>query len=265
MTVALFIPCYIDQFYPDVAIATLELLEQQGLDVVYPQGQTCCGQPMANTGCTADAAPVARRLVELFSQYDHVVCPSGSCTAMVRHHYADYFPPGDERFEKVKRSTFELCEFLVDVVKVQHLTARFPHRASVHQSCHGLRELRLAASSETRYEPVVDRMSVLLEKVADLQLIRPSRIDECCGFGGTFAVNEAEVSAAMGRDRIADHQAVDSEVIVAGDMSCLMHLQGLLRRASSPLQVMHVAQVLVGRPLTSALGTAAPSSNLACR
>lgn len=252
MTVALFIPCYIDQFYPDVAIATLELLEQQQLQVVYPPGQTCCGQPMANTGCNADTAPVAQRFVELFAPYDYVVCPSGSCAAMVRQHYAEYFPPGDPQFEKVRNATYELCEFLVDVVQVQQLPARFPHRASVHLSCHGLRELRLANSSETRCPPIVDRMGSLLAKVADLELVQPSRSDECCGFGGTFAVNEAQVSAAMGRDRIADHQAVDSEVIIAGDMSCLMHLQGLLRRSANPLQVMHVAQVLAGRPLPAA-------------
>jgi L-lactate dehydrogenase complex protein LldE len=249
MSVALFVPCYIDQFYPDVAIATLELLERQGLDVVFPKGQTCCGQPMANTGCSADAAPVARRLVDLFAEFDQVVCPSGSCTAMVRHHYEDYFPVGDAKYEKVRSSTYELCEFLADVVKVESFGVRFPHRVSVHQSCHGLRELRLAGSSETRFHGTRDKMRELLDKVDAIQWSRPQRSDECCGFGGTFAVNEADVSVAMGRDRIADHLAADSEVIVAGDMSCLMHLDGLIRRSATPLKVMHIAQVLMGRPL----------------
>jgi L-lactate dehydrogenase complex protein LldE len=249
MAVALFVPCYIDQFYPDVAVATLELLERQGLDVVFPKGQTCCGQPMANTGCTTDAAPVARRLVDLFAEFDQVVCPSGSCTAMVRHHYADYFEPGDAKYEKVRNSTFELCEFLADVVKVESFGTRFPHRLSVHQSCHGLRELRLAPSSETRFYGTRDKMRELLERVEGITWAKPQRSDECCGFGGTFAVNEADVSVAMGRDRIADHVASDSEVIVAGDMSCLMHLDGLIRRAGTPIRVMHISQVLMGRPL----------------
>ena len=149
MPVALFVPCYIDQFYPDVAIATLELLEQLGVDVVYPPEQTCCGQPMANTGSTADAAPVARRLVEMIADIDAIVCPSGSCTAMVRHHYAEYFPDDDAQFKHVARRTFELCEYLHDELKVQQLDVRFPHRVSLHQSCHGLRELRLGSSSES--------------------------------------------------------------------------------------------------------------------
>ncbi len=249
MAVALFVPCYIDQFYPDVAIATLELLERQGLEVVFPSGQTCCGQPMANTGCSAEAAPVARRLVELFAEFDQVVCPSGSCTAMVRHHYADYFEPDDPDYQKVRGSTFELCEFLTDVVGVESLSTRFPHRVSVHQSCHGLRELRLAASSETRFGDRRDKLGELLAKVDGITLTSPQRLDECCGFGGTFAVNEVDVSVAMGRDRIADHVGSDSEVIVAGDMSCLMHLDGLIRRSGQPITVMHIAQVLMGRPL----------------
>jgi L-lactate dehydrogenase complex protein LldE len=263
MSVALFVPCYIDQFYPDVAVATLELLERQGLDVVFPKGQTCCGQPMANTGCTADAAPVARRLVELFAEFDQVVCPSGSCTAMVRHHYEDYFAPGDAMYEKVRSSTFELCEFLADVVKVDSLGVRFPHRVSVHQSCHGLRELRLAPSSETRFYGTRDKMRELLDKVDGITWAKPQRSDECCGFGGTFAVNEADVSVAMGRDRIADHLAADSEVIVAGDMSCLMHLDGLIRRSGTPLKVMHISQVLMGRPLQTHSGNL-PQSTIPC-
>lgn len=259
MSVALFVPCYIDQFYPDVAVATLELLERLGLDVDYPAGQTCCGQPMANTGCTDQSAPLARRLVDLLADYDHIVCPSGSCTAMIRHHYADYFKPGDAKFEKVRGSTYELCEFLTDVVKVGPLGTPFPHRVSIHQSCHGLRELRLASSSETRHPDVRDKMRDLLQGLEGISWATAQRSDECCGFGGTFAVNEADVSVAMGRDRIADHVAAGSEVMVAGDMSCLMHLQGLIRRSGTPLHVMHIAQVLVGRPLPPHGSPAAPT------
>ncbi len=246
MSVALFIPCYLDQFYPDVAIASLELLERLGVDVVYPDGQTCCGQPMANTGCVADCAPVAHRFVELFAAYDTIVCPSGSCTAMVRHHYGDYFADDDPQFNHVKNRTFELCEFLHDELKIQSLDVQFPHKVSIHQSCHGLRELRLGASSENM-TPREDKVRNVLNLVHGIQWCTPTRSDECCGFGGTFAVNEADVSAAMGRDRVADHVSSGSEVLVSADMSCLMHLQGIIRRESTPIEVMHVAQVLVGR------------------
>jgi L-lactate dehydrogenase complex protein LldE len=248
MAVALFVPCYIDQFYPDVAIATLELLERLGVEVDFPPGQTCCGQPMANTGCTADTAPVARRWIELFADHEAVVCPSGSCVAMIRHHYAEYFHGREAEYERIASRTFELCEYLFDQLGVRQLDVRFPHRVSLHQSCHGLRELRLGASSESM-TPRVDKVRSLLNLVQDLQWRMPARSDVCCGFGGTFAVNEAEVSASMGRDRIADHVAAGSEVIASADMSCLMHLQGLIRREKSPIQVMHVAQILVGRQL----------------
>ena len=248
MSVALFVPCYIDQFYPDVAIATLELLERLGVDVDYPQGQTCCGQPMANSGCTAEAAPVARRWVELFADYDAVVCPSGSCTAMVRHHYQDYFDQDDRRYQHLRGRTFELCEYLHDELRLSSLDVRFPHRVTLHQSCHGLRELRLGPSSEDM-TPRDNKVRQMLDLVGDLECLELSRIDECCGFGGTFAVDEADVSVSMGRDRLADHLATGSEVIVSADMSCLMHLQGLIRRVKRPIEVLHIALVLVGRPL----------------
>ncbi len=248
MSVALFVPCYVDQFYPDVAISTLELLESLGVDVVYPSGQTCCGQPMANTGCNDDTAPVARRFVELFADYDAIVCPSGSCTSMIRNHYAEYFQADDAKFRHIAERTFELCEYLHDELKLEKLDVRFPHRVSLHQSCHGLRELRLGPSSESM-TPRIDKVRSLLNLVRDIDWVEPQRRDECCGFGGTFAVNEAEVSASMGRDRIADHLEAGSEVLTSADMSCLMHLQGIIRREKKPIQVMHVAQILVGRPL----------------
>ncbi|MCO8123832.1 (Fe-S)-binding protein [Stieleria sp. TO1_6] len=248
MSVALFVPCYVDQLYPDVAIASLELLERLGVDVVYPEGQTCCGQPMANTGCQDDTAPIARRTVALFADYDAIVCPSGSCVSMVRNHYADYFAPDDPAFQHVSTKTYELCEYLHDVVQVQHLDVHFPHRVSLHQSCHGLRELRLGQSSESM-TPRENKVRKLLELVEGIEWVEPDRPDDCCGFGGTFAVNEADVSAEMGRARIADHCDKKSEVLASADMSCLMHLQGLIRREKNPIEVMHVAQILAGRPL----------------
>ena len=248
MNVALFVPCYIDQFFPDVAIATLELLEAQGVTVHFPPSQTCCGQPMANTGCSAEAAPVARQFVEMFSGYDAVVCPSGSCVSMVRNHYGDYFAPDDEQFTQVRDATFELCEFLVDRLNVREIEGRFPHKVSIHSSCHGLRELRLGPCSEQQ-TPRENRLRILLESLADVEIMPLTRIDECCGFGGTFAVTERETSVAMGVDRVQDHIAAGSEVMIAGDMSCLMPLQGLISRRKMPLRVMHIAQALAGREL----------------
>lgn len=251
MSVALFVPCYIDQFFPDVAIATLELLERLGIDVTYPPGQTCCGQPMANTGCQQDTAPVAKRLVDLFCDHDAIVCPSGSCVSMVRNHYGSYFAADDKKFQHVSSHTYELCEYLHDVVGLDHLDVKFPHRVSLHQSCHGLRELRLGQSSESMTVRE-DKVRKMLDLVEGIQWVQPDRSDDCCGFGGTFAVNEPDVSAEMGRARIADHCGKGSEVLASADMSCLMHLQGLIRRENHPIEVMHVAQILSGRPLGSA-------------
>lgn len=247
MTVALFVPCYVDQFFPEVAIATLELLEKLGVSVDYPDGQTCCGQPMANTGCTPEAKPVAQRFVEIFGKYEAIVCPSGSCTAMVRQHYAEYFDSADETFAHVASRTFELCEYLHDELNLTELDASFPHRISLHQSCHGLRELRLGESSESMTKRI-DKVRTMLNLVRDIEWCTPQRTDECCGFGGTFAVNEADVSAMMGRDRIADHLDAESEFLVSADMSCLMHLDGIIRREKKPIRVMHVAQILAGGP-----------------
>lgn len=246
MHVGLFVPCYVDQFYPDVAISTVEVLERLGVRVDFPSAQTCCGQPMANTGCADQSEPLALRAAEIFAPYTHVVCPSGSCTSMVRHHYDEYFQGRDDH--GLRGKTYELCEFLHDILKVEEWDVSFPHRVGLHQSCHGLRELRLGWSSETMTARD-DKVSRLLQRVRGLELVDLKRPDECCGFGGTFAVAEAEVSAAMGRDRIEDHQQAGADVIVAGDMSCLMHMEGLLRRGRNRLRVMHVAQVFAGRPL----------------
>jgi L-lactate dehydrogenase complex protein LldE len=245
--VGLFIPCYIDQLYPQVGMATVRLLEHFGVAVEFPEAQTCCGQPMANAGCTADAQPLAHRFVEIFAPYEYVVAPSGSCVAMVREHYHEYFPHGgldEQKFERVRAKTFELTEFLVDVLGVTTIEGAYPHRVGVHQSCHGLRELRLARSSET-IGPSYNKARQLLESLAGITLVELSRPDECCGFGGTFAVSEEAVSCMMGRDRIHDHQQAGAEVIAAGDMSCLMHLDGLIRRDLQPLRVLHIAELLV--------------------
>jgi L-lactate dehydrogenase complex protein LldE len=225
-----------------VGLATVAVLERLGVEVDYPEAQTCCGQPMANTGCTEQAAPLAQRFFQIFRDYEYVVCPSGSCTSMVRHHYDDYFTD-EPAFEPFKHRVFELCEFLVDVLKVEQLRGRFPHKVGLHNSCHGLRELRLGKSSET-VGPAYNKARQLLAGLEGISFAELSRPDECCGFGGTFAVSEEAVSCMMGLDRIADHESGGAEILTANDMSCLMHMEGLIRRQKKPLRVLHIAEIL---------------------
>lgn len=241
--VALFVPCYVDQFYPQVARATLELLERHGLDVDFPAEQTCCGQPMANAGCERDALETMRTFVRVFAEYDYVVAPSGSCVHFVRQHY-DVLEQ-TESVRRVRTRVYELCQFLVDVLKVDDPGVSFPHRVGFHVGCHAQRGLRLAGSSELGDRPGGEMRS-LLERVRGIELIDLDRPDECCGFGGTFSVTEEAVSARMGVDRVADHERHGAEVIASGDISCLMHLEGIIRRRGLPIRVMHVAEILSG-------------------
>ena len=243
MRIALFIPCYIDQCYPNVGMAMVRVLERLGqTDLDFPEAQTCCGQPMANSGCTDAAAPLAQRFVEIFQGYEAIVCPSGSCVSMVRNHFSEILGQSAE-LTAVQARTFEFCEFLTDVLGVKEVAGRFPHLVGLHNSCHGLRELRLAQDSE-RVGPEFNKMRDLLAGLDAIRLSELSRVDECCGFGGTFAIAEEAVSVQMGLDRIADHQQAGTEILTAGDMSCLMHMEGLIRRRKLPIRVMHVAEVL---------------------
>lgn len=248
MRVGLFIPCFIDQLYPDVGFATVELLERFGVQVEFPEQQTCCGQPMANTGCTEEARPLAENFVRIFRDFPYVVSPSGSCVSMVTHHYDEYFGE-DANYQALKAKTFELCEFLVDVLHIDQVEGAFPHRVGIHQSCHGLRELRMGRCSE-RMEADFSKPRQLLSGLQGIEFSQLERPDECCGFGGTFAVSEEAVSCMMGLDRIADHEQAGTEVLTAADMSCLMHLDGLLRRRNKPIRVMHIAEILAGRPVS---------------
>jgi len=249
MLVGLFIPCYVDQLYPRVGMATVEILETLGVEFEYPTAQTCCGQPMLNSGCDREATDLARRFLHIFTKYDYVVSPSGSCISMAKNHYRDLLPEDPTRLA-IEPKCFELCEFLVDVLKVETLTGNFPHRVGLHSSCHGLRELRLAGCSELHAESQ-DKPRQLLQMLQGIEFAELNRKDECCGFGGTFAVAEEAVSCTMGRDRIADHIQAGTEVLTAGDMSCLMHLQGILQRDKHPIKVMHIAEILAGYKLPS--------------
>ncbi len=243
MRVGLFIPCYVDQFYPNVAIATLQVLEQCGCTVEYVRDQTCCGQPLANSGHESSANQAAELFIRNFSRFDHVVTPSGSCCYHVRHHF-DVLDQTDEVVH-VRQSVHELSEFLTDVLHADFSHIRFPFRTGLHASCHGLRGLRTAASSELRVEPF-NKLGSLLSTVQGLELVTLSRTDECCGFGGTFAVKEEAVSVSMGNDRLTDHRSAGAQVITGADVSCLMHLDGLNRRQGSALRIVHFAEILNG-------------------
>lgn len=243
MRVGLFVPCYIDQFYPHVAVATLELLERLGCDVGYPAGQTCCGQPTANAGLEPASRGAMTVFVEQFAEYDHIVAPSGSCVYHVRAHYGGI--PQTDAVRHVRAQTFELCEFLTDVLGVDRVDAAFPHRVGLHAGCHGLRGLGLARPSEIQLPPF-DKVRALLESVEGLEIVDLDRPDECCGFGGTFSVGEPAISVKMGRDRLRDHLTHGAEVLTSADMSCLMHLHGLARREGLPVRVVHIAEILNG-------------------
>ncbi len=241
MTVGLFIPCYINQLYPKVGIATLELLEKQGIDVEYPMGQTCCGQPLGNSGYEADSKGACQLFVENFKNYDYIVCPSGSCVYHVKKHF-DIIAQ-TEAVLKVRNNIYELSQFIYNVLGKTDLGASFPYKVGIHKSCHGLRGLRLGSCSE-RMDTYYSTEEHLLKKVKGLELKTLNRVDECCGFGGTFSVFEEAISVKMGNDRIKDHMDSDVEVITGADHSCLMHLEGLINRNNQPLRVMHIAEIL---------------------
>ncbi len=241
MKVGLFIPCYIDQFYPQVGISTLLLLEKLGVDVDAPANQTCCGQPLANSGLQNETIGISRHFINLFSDFDAIVSPSGSCVLQIKEHVPKELH--DERYFHVKNNIFELTEFITDILKIEKIDGYFPHRVGLHKSCHGLRGLRNGKSSELAGKGF-SKSGQLLSSLKDIQLVDLDRSDECCGFGGTFSVFEEAVSVQMGKDRIKDHLSHDAEIITSTDMSCLMHLEGLINRNLQPLKVMHIAEIL---------------------
>ena len=241
MKVALFIPCYVDQFYPQVAIASLQLLEKLGCTVDYPLGQTCCGQPMANSGYEHLSQSCNQLFVKNFKDYDYIVCPSGSCTLHIKDHLHD---DGNEATaQHIRGKIYELTEFLIDILKVKNIKARFPYKVGMHQSCHGQRGLHISQMTELVDAPFSKPLQ-LLQMVEGLELIHLDRNDECCGFGGTFCVAEEAVSVKMGKDRIADHLQHRAEYITGVDMSCLMHMEGILKRQNKPAKVIHIAEIL---------------------
>ncbi|MEV5646181.1 (Fe-S)-binding protein [Streptomyces flaveolus] len=242
MRVALFATCVNDALYPSTAIATVKVLERLGVEVDFPAAQTCCGQPQYNTGYRRATEPLVRRTARAFDGYDHVVTPSGSCVAMVRDNYprigakAAAEGRGQElagAAASLVPRVLELTEFLVDVLGVTDVGAYFPHTVTYHPSCHGLRMLGLG-----------DRPRRLLQAVKGLELIELPGAEECCGFGGTFAVKNADVSEAMGDDKVRNALSTSAEVLCGADNSCLMHIGGMLRRRDAPQRALHLAEIL---------------------
>jgi L-lactate dehydrogenase complex protein LldE len=238
MRVALMVTCVNDAMFPDVGRATVSLLSRLGVDVCFPEAQTCCGQPMVNTGYVDEAVPVVRSFVEAFAGYDAVVTPSGSCAGSARHQHRLVAERSGDRglvdaVTEIGPLVYELSEFLVDVLGMTDVGASFPHRVTYHPTCHSLRLLGVG-----------DRPHRLLESVRGLTLVDLPAAEECCGFGGTFAMKNADVSVAMGADKARHVRDTGAEVLVAGDSSCLMHIGGVLSRQRSGVRVMHLAEVL---------------------
>jgi L-lactate dehydrogenase complex protein LldE len=236
--VALFVTCLADTLYPRAGQATVRLLERLGHQVAFPAAQTCCGQMHVNTGYQRAALPLIRRYVETFERFDVIVVPSGSCTASIRHQHAMVARrAGDEdlarRAERVAVRTYELSELLVDVLGVTDVGAYFPHRVVYHPTCHSLRLLKVG-----------ERPLVLLRNVAGIDLVALPDADQCCGFGGTFAVKNADVSTAVLADKMRNVLATGAEVCTASDSSCLMHIGGGLSRLRTGTRTMHLAEIL---------------------
>ena len=242
MKVGLFIPCYVNAVYPQVGRASYELLRKVGCEVEYPLDQTCCGQPMANAGFEKDAKALAERMNALFEKYDYVVGPSASCVVFVREGYPRLLDDYREH-ACVDARIWEICEFLHDVVKPARLDARFPHRVSLHNSCHGVRKMGLSSPSEMNV-PLRSKLRDLLALVEGVEVMEPERRDECCGFGGMFSVEEPDVSKRMGEDKIERHMATGAEYITGPDSSCLMHMQGIAKKENKPIKFIHVVEIL---------------------
>jgi L-lactate dehydrogenase complex protein LldE len=238
MRVALQVTCINDALFPDTGKAMVTLLRRLGVDVEFPAAQTCCGQPMVNTGYLDEAVPALRSFVEAFTGYDAIVTPSGSCAGSARHqHQIVARRSGDASLvaavEETAPRVFELSEFLVDELGVTDVGASFPHTVTYHPTCHSLRMLGVG-----------DRPRLLLEQVRGLRLVDLPAAEECCGFGGTFAMKNADTSIAMGSDKARHVRDTGAEVLVAGDNSCLMHIGGLLSRQRAGVRTMHLAEIL---------------------
>jgi L-lactate dehydrogenase complex protein LldE len=246
--VALFVTCLVDLFRPTVGFAAVKLLEDAGCTVEVPQAQTCCGQPAYNSGDRADAGAIARQVIEAFAGYDYVVVPSGSCGGMLKKHYPGLFAPGTpERAaaEALSARTHELVSFLTDVMGVERVEARFARKVTYHDACSGLRELGIERQPRA-----------LLASVEGLELAEMAEAQICCGFGGTFCVKYPDISNDMLEKKAASIAQSGAEVLLAGDLGCLMNMAGKLKRLNSRVESRHVAEVLAGLTDGPAIGEA---------
>ncbi len=237
--VSLFVTCIVDQLFPRVGMAVVDVLEHLGFSVDFPERQTCCGQPAFNSGYREEARQVAHHFLDVFKDADYIVVPSGSCTSMIAHHFADIFDKEPARLEQARAlelKVYEFSRFLLEVAKVEDVGARFEEVVTYHDSCHALRELQ-----------VKDGPRRLLGHVRGLELREMDAAEECCGFGGTFSVKFAEVSGGMARDKIASIVRTGASAVVSGDSSCLIQIQGALSRAGLPVRTLHLAEVLASR------------------
>ena len=234
--VALFVTCLVDLFRPSIGFAAVQLLEDAGCTVAVPRAQTCCGQPAYNQGDRADAIDLARRTIDALQGYDYLVVPSGSCAGMLKHHYPELFAAGSaegERARELAGRTYELVSFLTDVMGVTGVDVECPARVTYHDACSGLRELGVKQQPRR-----------LLQSVRGLELIELPGAEVCCGFGGTFCVKYPAISTKMVDDKASDIAATGAELVLAGDLGCLMNIAGRLSRRGSPIEVRHVAEVL---------------------
>jgi len=246
MRVGLFVTCLADLMRPSVAFAAVKLLEDAGCTVEVPSGQTCCGQPALNSGDNADTRDIAKRVIEAFEGFDHVVGPSGSCMGTIRHDYPALFaddPAWRARAEDLSRRSFELLSFLVDVLKVDRVEARYDGKVTYHDSCAGLREMG-----------VRDQPRKLLASVEGLELVEMRGTEECCGFGGTFCVKYPEISTKMVDDKIAHIEASGAAAVLGGDLGCLLNIAGRIRRRGLPVRVIHTAELLAGMGQAPSIG-----------
>lgn len=236
MKVELFVPCFVDQLYPETAFNTIKLLEKAGCEVNYNANQTCCGQPAYNAGYWEDAKEIGHKFLNDFSNADYIVAPSASCVGMVKNGYNDLFTNTmvHNTCRNIQGTIFELSEFLVHIAKRDYFGAELDGKAVYHDSCSGLRECKI------KEEP-----RQLLAKVHGLEMVEMVDTDMCCGFGGTFAVKFDAISSAMAEQKVNNALAMDAEYIISTDLSCLMHLDGYIKKNNIPLKTMHLADVLV--------------------
>lgn len=244
--VGLFVTCLVDLFRPNVGFATLKLLEQAGCQVEVPIAQTCCGQPAYNSGDLANSRAIAKQVIDNFQEFDYIVAPSGSCAGMLKQHYPQLFQDDSQWQAKAQafaERCYELISFLTDVCGINQIDAHFEQTITYHDACAGLRELGIQTQPRQ-----------LLKRVQGLKLIEMEETEVCCGFGGTFCVKYPDISARMVSDKVANLQATEARVLLAGDMGCLLNMAGRLKRLNSPIKVYHIAEVLAEMTNVPAIG-----------